>query len=157
MRRILSLWFPRFATDRLARKEPGWRDKPLATYGAERNLPIRTANAAAAKLGVYPGQGLNDAYAARETLRAVPADIAGDQLELSLLADWCGRYTPWAAVDGNDGLFLDISGCAHLFGGEDTLCEEIVTRLGRFGYGAQAAVAPTPGAAWVSVQLSLLK
>jgi protein ImuB len=148
MRRILSLWFPRFATDRLTRKEPGWRDKPLATYGADRNLPIRTANEAAAKLGVRPGQGLNDAYAGRERLRAVPADVAGDRLELSLLADWCGRYTPWAAVDGNDGLFLDITGCAHLFGGEDVLCAEIVSRLGRFGYGAQAAVAPTPGAAW---------
>ncbi|MGE0273179.1 MAG: DNA polymerase Y family protein [Alphaproteobacteria bacterium] len=148
MRRILSLWFPRFATDRLARKEPAWADKPLATYGAERNLPIRTANEAAAKLGVYAGQGLNDAYAGREALRAVPADAAGDQLELSLLADWCGRYTPWAAVDGNDGLFLDITGCAHLFGGEEKLREEIVTRLGRFGYGARAAVAPTPGAAW---------
>lgn len=148
MRRILSLWFPRFATDRLARKEPGWRDKPLATYGAERNLPIRTANAAAAKLGVYPGQALNDAYVAREALRAVAEDAQGDRLELSLLADWCGRYTPWAAVDGKDGLFLDITGCAHLFGGEEQLCAEIVQRLARFGYGAQAAVAPTPGAAW---------
>jgi protein ImuB len=72
---------------------------------------------------------------------------------LDILAAWCGRYTPWAAVDvadppGSGGLFLDISGCAHLFGGEAALMNDLLARLGRSGFAAHAAIADTPGAAW---------
>ena len=68
-----------------------------------------------------------------------PADPAADRRALSELADWCGRYTPWTAVDreashpgefgGGAGLWLDVSGCAHLFGGEEALLRDLLARL----------------------------
>ena len=72
---------------------------------------------------------------------------------LARLADWCGRYTPWTAIDhadegGGAGLFLDITGCAHLFGGEAALLRDLTRRLAAFGLAVRAAVADTPGAAW---------
>ena len=37
---------------------------------------------------------------------------------LEKIADWCDRFTPLVAFDPPHGLVLDITGCAHLFGGE---------------------------------------
>lgn len=76
------------------------------------------------------------------------ADPAADAAALVRLAEWCGRYTPWAAVDGEDGLILDISGCAHLFDGEAALIADTLKRLRSTRVSAQAAVADTPAAAW---------
>ena len=79
---------------------------------------------------------------------------AADRAALDKLADWCGRYTPWVAPGsasepgGAAGLWLDVTGCAHLFGGEEALTLELVARLERFGLTARAGLADTPGAAW---------
>ena len=74
---------------------------------------------------------------------------------LARLAEWCCRYTPWSALDraegtigGAAGLLLDVTGCAHLFGGEAALVSDLLAHLGRFGLTAQAGVADTLGAAW---------
>jgi protein ImuB len=156
MKRIVSLWLPLLATDRLCRTAPGQygRDRPLATAtGGERRLVV-AVNRAARAAGVRPGVSAADAQATAPDLRLVPADPAADRALLARLADWCVRYTPWTAVDDwvedgkGGGLWLDISGCAHLFGGEDALLADLTARLGRCGFTARAAVADTPGAAW---------
>lgn len=77
--------------------------------------------------------------------------LASDRLEA--LADWGLRYTPCCAVDdgygpGSGGLWLDITGCAHLWGGEKRLLGDLLTRLCRQDVQARAAIADTPGAAW---------
>ncbi len=104
--------------------------------------------------GVHPGLPLAAARAFVPDLRTAAADAAGDRRALAALADWCGRYTPWTAVDsdgggaGAGGIWLDISGCAHLFGGEATLLADLTGRLDALGFASVAALADTPGAAW---------
>jgi len=92
--------------------------------------------------------GLADARAMHPSLDVVEADPEADRRLLEALADWCDRYTPLVALDGVDGLFLDISGCSHLFGGEQALLEEMLRRLREQGFDARAAIAGTAGAAW---------
>ena len=72
----------------------------------------------------------------------------GDAAALQRLAQWCRRYSPWTAPMGSDGVALDITGCAHLQGGEAALRREAVERLERQGIVARAAIADTLGAAW---------
>lgn len=91
---------------------------------------------------------LADARAMQPKLEAVEADPEEDARALDNIAAWCERFTPIVVVDPPEGLFLDISGCAHLFGGEEKLRAELVTRLYAQGFGARAAIAPTPGCAW---------
>lgn len=67
---------------------------------------------------------------------------------LTSLAEWCIRFTPVAAVDLPDGILLDASGCAHLWGGEQGYLRDIITRLRQFGYHVRAAIADTIGVAW---------
>src|SRR5262245_55315502 len=82
------------------------------------------------------------------TLAAVPEDAAADARLIEAIADWCQRYTPLVAVDPPDGILLDIGGCAHLFGGEERLRDDLLARMTRFGFSARAAIASTIGAAW---------
>jgi protein ImuB len=66
---------------------------------------------------------------------------------LDTIADWTERYTPLVARDGDSGLLLDITGAAHLFGGEAALVADLTARLHAQGFLARAAIADTPGAA----------
>lgn len=76
------------------------------------------------------------------------ADPEGDATSLIRLALWCQRYSPLTRVDGVDGLLIDISGCAHLFGGEAALVDDLGNRLASYGLTARIAVASTIGACW---------
>ncbi len=131
-RRVLSLWLPRLATDRLARREPALRELPLVTVAGERGrMIVAAANAPAESAGIQPGMTLADARALEPAIRPVDADFPADARALDGLADWCGRYTPWVGLDAPDGIFLDITGCGHLFGGEAALLEDVDGPAGR--------------------------
>lgn len=99
--------------------------------------------------------GVADARAMHPSIEVVEADAQADRRLLEGLADWCDRYTPLVAVDGADGLFLDITGCAHLFGGERAMLDDLMTRLFHQGFDVRAGLASTPGAAWAAARFGL--
>jgi protein ImuB len=74
-------------------------------------------------------------------------DSAADLVLLEKVADWADRYTPLVGLDLPNGLLFDIAGCAHLFGGEAAIVEDISTRLTRFGLENRIAIAGTADAA----------
>lgn len=121
---------------------------PLACADRVSNaLRITALDEAAENFGLRIGQGLAEARAICAKLDVVEADPAADRALLDAVADWCDRYTPLVAMDGLDGLMLDITGCAHLFGGEEGLIQDVDRRLTAFGLAVNIAVGPTPGLA----------
>lgn len=96
------------------------------------------------------GMGIADARAMHPAIDIVEADPEADRRLLEGLADWCDRYTPLVAIDGADGLFLDVTGCTHLFGGERAMQDEILVRFLEQGFDVRAGLAATPGAAWAA-------
>ncbi len=120
---------------------------------AERGgVRVISVNRSAESAGVTPGLTLAAAGALCANLITAEADPEGDRRALAALADWCGRYTPWTALDESGGLWLEITGCGHLFGGEAELLADLGRRLDGFGYAHVAAVAETPGAAWATAR-----
>ena len=109
-------------------------------------------NPVAAEAGLTPGMRLADARARLGSLQVCQAEPAADKAALRRLAQWATRYTPSVALfegaSGTDGLFLDITGAAHLLGGEENLLADLAERLAAAGLPARLAVAETPGAAW---------
>jgi protein ImuB len=103
-------------------------------------------------LGLKRGMGVADARAMYPAIDVVEADPQAERRLLEGLADWCDRYTPLVALDGADGLFLDITGCVHLFGGEEAILAEMVTRFLHQGFCARAGIASTVGAAWAAAR-----
>ena len=98
--------------------------------------------------GLRVGMRLTDARAIDPALAVVAADPAGDAALVARLARWTSRWSPLVEIDGADGLRLDASGVAHLFGGEAGLLGDIEARFAGIGLTARAAIAPTAGAAW---------
>src|SRR3954454_15983123 len=143
-RRYLSLWLKRLPTDRLARRSSAPDKAPLVVVAPVKSaLRITAMNDAAERLGLITTMALADARAMYPTQAAADADPEADAALLVAVADWCDRYTPLVGLDTPDGILLDITGCAHLFGGEAALCRDMVERLAAQGLRAAAAVADT--------------
>src|SRR5205085_158153 len=81
-------------------------------------------------------------------LATVAAEPEADAAALNRLAEWCGRYSPWTAPDGADGIKIEITGCAHLWDGEAALAADLARRLARQDIAHRIAVAGGLGAAW---------
>ncbi len=113
---------------------------------------IHALNPAARAAGLRRGQTQADALAMIPHLICKPADTEADARALTALAVWAERWSPSVSVDpageGLEGLFLDVTGATHLFGGEAALLAQIRDRLAEAGVRARSAMAPTPGAAW---------
>jgi protein ImuB len=171
-RRILSLWLPRLPIDRikrqLARRDAakafssevgtGWREEnaskqnasghpsnvPCIVVAKQNNaLQIFALDDSAARLGLDVGLPLANARAICPQLRVFDADEAADAGALNAIAEWCDRFTPLVALDPPHGLFLDITGCVHLFGGEAAMMRLLCDVLTAQGFAVSAAIAGT--------------
>jgi protein ImuB len=145
---------------------------PLAIVAKVGNaLRLVAVDESARHLGLAPGTPLADARAMIPHLAVADDDPAADAALLETIADWAERYTPLVASSGQQDaaagqtgnsqearrsegptgiLLLDITGCAHLFGGEEALRADLLTRLSAQGFLARAAIADTPGAAFAA-------
>ncbi|MBI2689719.1 MAG: DNA polymerase Y family protein [Acidobacteria bacterium] len=83
---------------------------------------------------------------ARRFLSLYCRDVPSDRL--TPLVEWCDRYSPLVSQDGCDGIILDITGCAHLFGGEGPLLADLRRRLRQMGMECRGAIADAWGIAW---------
>jgi protein ImuB len=145
---MLALALPWLPAERLVRAGAAPPDAPLALVAHDRGRQVILAvNAAALAEGIGPGLALADARARLPDLRALPHDPAADIACLDWLAHGATRWSPMVAARPPHGLVIDITGAAHLFGGEASLVSDVVTRLYRLGFSAQPALAATPAAA----------
>ncbi len=148
MKRVLSIWLPHLAIERWAKASDLPPDSPIVlTVEGTHGLIIHAATKVAAERGARPGARLTDARALDPALVAMPADPAGDSALVERLARWAQRWSPLVEVDG-DGLRLDVTGVAHLFGGKEGLVADVEQRFALAGFTARIAIAPTAAAAW---------
>jgi protein ImuB len=124
-------------------------NKPFALVGSEeRGLVLTAVNAASLDQGLYTGLGLADARAICPQLLTLPAAPRKDGDALLDLARWAAcRYSPTLNLDGTDGLWLDVTGVPHLFGGERALLADLERRLAGAGLTARLALVETCGGA----------
>ena len=159
-RRFMSVWLPTFAVDRLRRASRRWfndryiscvpDDQPFVlVLPSSRGLVITAANQTAREEGIHIGQVLADARAAIPSLLTRPGEPEQDRRKLHALAYGAGRYGPARNVEGPDGLWVDITGVSHLFGGERQLSQDCIERLRQAGFHAQIGIADTLAAAFI--------
>jgi protein ImuB len=160
MRRVMYLWLPRWPIDRrhLSQRKNSAapaEEVPFATVvdAAGRRL-LAAVNPAAASAGLAPGMPLADALSFLPGLATAAAEPAEDAASLRRLAEWCSRYSPWTAPDGVDGVRIEITGSAHLWGGEMALAVDLAARLDRRHIAGRIAIADTLGAAWATARFA---
>lgn len=148
-RRILSVWFPRLAAERILRLERGTIIGPFAIVATDNNTQtLASLSAEAQAEGLKPGQPLRDARAFCPELATRPVNPAAEAAFLTRLRRWSGKFTPYVAEEPPAALLLDITGCTHLFGGEVALCEALQSDCAALGLTVQTGIADTAGAAW---------
>lgn len=148
-RRILSLWFPRLAAERALRLRRDALPLPFAMVGDENGAQVLTSlNAEAEAAGLRRGQPLRDATAMCPQLLTRAADPLAEAAFLTVLRRWAGKFSPWVAEEPPAALVIDLTGCAHLFGGEAALLAQIEEDCTDLGLTLRAGIADTRGAAW---------
>jgi len=124
-------------------------DKPFVIVGQEGQKQVIVAvNRHAQHEGIKPGMPLTHARAVVPHVAVAPAQPAEDAKALTRLATACLRFSPLVSVSAPDSVWIDATGVAHLFGGEQQMLTRIERLLRRSGLTARVAIAPTPGAAW---------
>lgn len=148
-KRFLAIWFRHLLTDWKIIRQPDLKEVPFvfATSVSGRRL-ITAASTLTERQGVIAMMPLADAKAIVPALQVFEDRPGRAANLLRRLGEWAIRYTPIVAVDLPDGLLLDISGCAHLWGGEREYLKEIIGKLRTSGYDVRGAIADTAGAAW---------
>ncbi|MFL0356771.1 DUF6504 family protein [Erythrobacter sp. GH1-10] len=153
-RRILAIWFARLSVDRWrlshgceAGEGPDALPTALITETAH-GPRIDAVNHAGHAAGARAGMMLADARTLCPAIQTAPADPAGDLDALEKLALWSQRWGPWSALDPPDGVLVDITAAAHLFGGEERLLRDVEAAFAKRRLATRAAIAPTAGAAW---------
>jgi protein ImuB len=152
MGRILCAWSPSWAIASWRRRRSAPSDSAAAPFALVETVRgvrrLAAVDEAAARLGLFAGQKATDALALAPELDLADAEPDQDARALEALVEWCVRFSPAVAVDPPDGLFLDIEGLAHLWGGEGELMADFRRSLAGAGIAVRLAVADTPGAAW---------
>ncbi|HEV2300444.1 MAG TPA: DNA polymerase Y family protein, partial [Stellaceae bacterium] len=162
MRRVLYLWLPRWPIDRRRmalspRADGPAEEAPFATVSQAGGRRLLAAvNRGAAEAGLAPGMPLADALAFLPGLETAAAEPEEDRAALRRLAEWCGRYSPWTAPGGADGVHVEIAGSAHLWGGDKALARDLAGRLDRRGVASRIAVADTLGAAFAAAHFAAM-
>lgn len=149
MGRYVSVWFPHLVTDWFSLQEPALRDVPFVVrMSSHGRFIISATNLIAERQGIHTGMVLADARAVipQMEVRDDKPDLTSRLL--TKLAEWSIRFSPVVAIDSPDGLLLDVSGCTHLWGGEEQYVKDIVNKLSVRGYDVRVAMTDTVGVAW---------
>ncbi|UYH51010.1 DNA polymerase Y family protein [Candidatus Kirkpatrickella diaphorinae] len=152
-RRILHVWFPHWRTDLWRRQQEGGKPTTpsgiaLYTYDHHRNIVI-AVDQHAQQRGVTPGMTIAQARHLAPGLTIALATPAQDAAALEDLARWFSWVAPWCAPAPPDGIWIDITGSAHLHGGEASLLQTIQTRMEVSGHHAvRLAISDTTGASY---------
>lgn len=148
-KRYMAIWFRHLTTDWWTRRQPALRDIAFVLAAPEKGrIVVKAANTVAQAKGADTGMVVADCRAIYPSLEVFDYDEEVAARLLNALAEWCLRYTPVVGLDLPNGLILDISGCAHLWGGERPYLKDILNRFKGLGYDVRAAIADTIGTAW---------
>ena len=148
MVRILSIWFPRLPLDRRVRLgDPRVDDVFAVTTKVKSVACLAHLSPSALEAGLMPGLSIADARAICPALLTEPCDTLREAALLRALWRWADQLSPRVALDEPDGLLLNISGCAHLFGGEEAMGAHARQRLHDMQIDARIGIGDTKGSA----------
>jgi len=149
VKRFATIWFPYLKTDWFSIRQPNLRNSSFVLVTPDHGrMLITAANEKAVAQSIYVGMVAADAKAIYPSLTVIDDQPGLAQRLLKRIAEWCIRFSPCVAVDGDDGLILDATGCTHLWGGDEQYIKDIKSRFSNYGYTVRVAIADTIGAAW---------
>ena len=152
MPRVMCVWFPQWPIQRLRHARPELNRSELVLFAGLHQRPaVIVCTAKAERMGVYSGQPLAEAKALLPRARFIPADLAGDRVALCQLALDFQQFSPFVGVEEGaypESLLSDVTGCTHLWNGEERFLRSVRNYWRKRGYQTQLALTGTLGSAW---------
>ena len=152
MPRVMCVWFPKWPIQRLRHARPELSRSELVLFAGLHQRPaVIVCTAKAEKMGVYSSQPLAEAKALLPRARFLPADLAGDRVALCQLAIDFQQFSPFVGLEEGaypESLLSDVTGCTHLWNGEEKFLRSVRNYWRIRGYQTNLALAGTLGAAW---------
>jgi protein ImuB len=148
----MCVWFPNWPIQRLHHTQPELSRTELVLFAGLHQRPlVVVCTAKAQRLGVYSGQPLAEAKALLPRALFLPADLAGDRTALCQLALDFQRFSPFVGLEEGaypESLLSDVTGCTHLWNGEERFLRSVRNYWRKRGYQIQLSLAGSLGAAW---------
>lgn len=118
--------------------------KPDTPLRSEANSVLSQVNESARRLGIREGQSLVEAKALAS--RLIIRSVAAQALEAGLarIAEVGLGYGSLAAFSAPDTVWIDVTGVAHLFGGEANLAAELIGQIREAGHRVRVAISDGP-------------
>jgi protein ImuB len=139
---------PHWPIDRLRRRRPALRDKPLVLVQTTGNRQTIVSVSPETPSEIYPGMALAEGRARHAGLIHLPATPTADLRSLEALGYWLVRFSPNVCIAPPCSLFLDATGLERLFGGLDIFHRRVAEAIAALRVTAAVTIAPTAGAAW---------
>ena len=135
--------------ERLLRQARVTEEQPFAVVqDTGKTQVISSLSVSAEGWGLSHGQPLRDALAMCPDLIT---RLQNRQLEARFLVSlrrWASKFSPWVAEEIPNALVIDLTGCAHLFGGELGVIQQVELDCLNLGLSVHIGMADTRGAAW---------
>jgi protein ImuB len=154
------VWFPNWPIQRLRNTQPELklrRSELVLFAGHNQRLWVTACSPRAERLGVRAGQPLAEARALCRKAVYLPADPAADREALCQLALEGQRFSPLVGLEEGslpESLLSDVTGCTHLWNGEEPFLQAVRDHWTQRGFQIQLALAGTVGAAWAVAHAS---
>ena len=160
MPRVLCVWFPRWPIQRLLSERPELERSAIVLFSGQKQRPaITVCTARAERAGLHAGQPLAEAKALLPRARFLPADDSADRAGLCQLALECQVFTPLVGLEEGERpecLLGDVTGCTHLWGGEEGFVRAVRNYWRTRGYHVQLALTGSVGASWALAHTAVI-
>lgn len=143
MKNFISIHLPHLELNKLAHECTNiWAEQAcvVATKIGNKDIII-DANKFAIQHNIAAGQSLTKALACFDGLTVYQHNAEQQQVTLKKIARYCLKYTPKIMLDGQQNLWLDATGCAHLWGGEQAMLQQIIYDFEAMGFETKLAMA----------------
>ncbi len=146
------MWFPKWPIQRLRNEQPALRRSELVLFAGLNQRPcVTVCSPKAERLGIRAGQPLAEAKALLRRAVFLPADAVADREALCQRALDGQRFSPLVGLEEEippESLLSDVTGCTHLWDGEERFLEAVRDHWTERGFQIQLALAGTVGASW---------
>ena len=143
------MWFPKWPIQRLRNEQPELRRSELVLFAGHNQRPwVTVCGPKAQRLGVRVGQPLAEAKALLRKAVYLPANVVADREALCQRALDGQRFSPLVGLEEGvspESLLSDVTGCTHLWGGEERFLQAVRDHWTERGFQIQLALAGTVG------------
>lgn len=147
--RFASIYFPFLLTDYSVRHYPHLKNEAFVLAAPEHGRSVvKAANSLAVAEGISAGMVVADCKAILPKLKVLNYKDGLTEKLLHNIGLWCIRFSPVVSIDAPDSLIIEVTGCSHLWSGEEKYLQNIIERLQNFGYTAKGTIASYIGTAW---------